>query len=52
MEKDLNVQIDDFGADAQLNSLVRGYHDLFTDYMAKTGQNGAIHIVGDYRKIM
>lgn len=49
LEKDLNLLIDDFGADDSLESLVRGYHDLLSDYMGKMNKAGVVHVVGHYR---
>lgn len=47
--RDLNLKIDDFAADTKLNTFVRAYHELLTDFMSRMGQAGAIHIRGSYR---
>lgn len=52
LRRDLNILIDDFSADDRKGSLVRGYHDLLSDYMAKRGAKGVIHIKGEYRPFM
>lgn len=52
LRRDLKVEIDDFSADDNKALLVRGYHDLLSDYMAKRGAKGVIHIKGDYRPFM
>ncbi len=45
---DLNLLIDNFGADPNLSGAIRGYNDLLSDYMAKLGVRGAIHFSGSY----
>jgi hypothetical protein len=45
---DLNLLIDDYGANPDLSSAIRGYNDLLSDYMAKLGVRGAIHFSGSY----
>ncbi|MHC9235915.1 SDH family Clp fold serine proteinase [Pseudooceanicola sp. 502str34] len=39
----LKLKIENFGADAGLNSAVREYYDLFIDYCGKIGSGVAIH---------
>jgi len=48
-EKELNLMIDDFGANEEKCATIRAYYDLFADYMVKRGTVGAIHIHGEYR---
>lgn len=52
LEKDLKLQIDDYGKDAVRAGFIRGYHDLLSDYMMRRGANGVIHVDGDYRSFM
>jgi len=52
LQKDLNLMIDDFGANADTCSVIRAYHNLLSDYMTKRGADGIIHIPGDYRQFM
>ena len=46
LRRELNVLIDDFGADAELSRNVREYHEFLTDYMAKIGVFGVVHTSG------
>lgn len=39
----VNLKIKDFGADPELNKVIREYYDLFIDYCAKIGVASAIH---------
>ncbi len=48
LEKDLNVQIDDFGKVSAESDQIRNYHDLLSDYMARRGAKGVIHFNGEY----
>jgi hypothetical protein len=52
LRKDLNLVIEDFGDNESMCSTIRSYHDLLSDYMARRGTNGVIHIPGDYRPFM
>ena len=52
LEKDLNLQIDDYGANPTLSGQVRGYHDLLSDYMIRRGAKGVIHFEGEYKPFM
>lgn len=54
LEKHLNLRIDDFTDHPALGTglSIREYHELLTDYMSKTGANGAYHVVGEYGKFM
>jgi hypothetical protein len=40
---DLNLQIEDFGADQKLSEIIRAYYKLLRDYMRKRSFNGIIH---------
>lgn len=46
LRKDLNLKIDDFGADAELSRSVREYYQFLVDYMGKIGAFGAVHATG------
>lgn len=48
LTRDLNLLIDDFGADPQLCAAVKQYHTLLDDYMMKRGNRGVVHTVGKY----
>jgi len=52
LERDLNLQIDDFGQNADLSKCVRQYHDLLSDYMSKLRQSGVVHFADHYRPFM
>ncbi len=52
LRRDLNLEIEDFGDNAPMCSVIRAYHDLLSDYMAKRNTYGVIHIPGDYRPFM
>ena len=43
LRRDMRLKIDDFGADHMLSRAIRGYHDLFEDYLTKRGIVMAIH---------
>ena len=49
LRKDLNLKIDDFGENKDLDKKIRGYYNLLDDYMIKKGDRGVLHIVGIYR---
>jgi hypothetical protein len=49
---DIKVLIDDFGNDAELSAIIRGYHDLLWDYMAKVRTRGVVHFAGNYSPFM
>jgi hypothetical protein len=48
LDKDLKLLIDDFGANPARRSVIRAYHELLSDYMAKRGVVGVLHIAGEY----
>ncbi len=48
LERDLGLKIDDFGIRLDLSDIIRSYHSLFQDYMAKMQHRGALHTVGSY----
>lgn len=43
LRRELNLKIDDFGQNAELNEGIRGYHKLLLDYMTKMNHQSAIH---------
>ena len=47
----LNLQIEDFGRDTELNSCVRIYYRLLRDYMVKRGHRWVVHTREHYRPI-
>jgi len=48
----LRLQIDDFGADRELNHKVRQYHKLLVDYMGRRAHVGVTHWPGHYTPFM
>ncbi len=52
LRKELNLKIDDFGADPPASLVIRSYSDLLSDYMSKRGTRGVVHINSDYRSFM
>lgn len=51
MRRDLNLKIDDFGEDVELNDTVRRYHKLLTDYMGKNRHGAAVHTRDAYEPL-
>jgi len=52
LKRELNLKIDNFGADKKLNDMLREYHRVFVDYCAVIGLNpehSATHVPGLYR---
>jgi hypothetical protein len=52
LRKDLNLVIDDFGADKAMSSVIKPYHDLLSDYMVKRDNQGVVHVYGRYSPFM
>jgi hypothetical protein len=52
IDKDLNLLVDDFGKDTNLSEKIRYYHDLLSDYMARSKNLGVIHVDGSYAPFM
>ena len=48
LRRDLDLRIEDFGANPELSKAVRGYHDLFMDYLSKLGGPMAMHNDGNF----
>lgn len=46
LTRDMRLKIDDFGADQELSDAIRGYHQLFEDYLAKRSIVMAVHVNG------
>jgi hypothetical protein len=49
LRKDLNLKIDNFGENANLDKMIRSYYDLLDDYMIKRGNKGVLHMDGLYQ---
>ena len=49
LEKDLKLQIDDFGKKTEVASNIKAYDNLLSDYMVKRGTHGVIHFQGEYK---
>lgn len=49
IQQELNLKIDDFGADTQLNNLVRPYYRLLQDYMQRVRHSLVIHTANSYQ---
>ena len=52
LRRDLDLRIDDFGANPELSKAVRGYHVLFMDYLSKLGSHMAIHVDGNFIPVL
>lgn len=52
LRRDLKLMIDDFGKDPAASSVIKSYHDLLSDYMAKRDTQGVVHVCGEYRSFM
>jgi hypothetical protein len=52
LHRDLNLKIDDFGADPNLSQSVKQYYRLFEDYTVKRDHEAALHTMGAYLPIM
>lgn len=48
LKRRVNLKIEDFAADKNLNNAIRTHYRLLKDYMNRTGQDGVIHMVGKY----
>ena len=48
---DIKLLIDDFGTDDSLNEIIRNYHGLASDYIAKMGIDAYIHSMTGIRRI-
>ena len=51
LRRELNLKVDDFGADGLLNEAVQKYHRLLSDYMGKMGQQIVIHTREGYESL-
>lgn len=49
LDQELNLQIDDFGADKALADAVKSYYRLVIDYAARLGQRTVVHRPSFYR---
>lgn len=52
LEKDLRLQIDDFGANPVTAKAVSEYHELLSDYMVKLQMMGIVHFAGKFQAYM
>lgn len=48
LQKDLNLEIDDFGLDPELASKIKAYYKLLRDYMVRRRHAGVLHRRGAY----
>jgi len=48
IENDLNLIIEDFAADMQLNNLVRSYYRLLQNYMLQNNHEFVVHVPKSY----
>lgn len=51
LRRDLNLQIEDYGKNRELWTLVRNFWSIHTDYMSRIGSRGVIYTKGRYRPI-
>jgi hypothetical protein len=51
LRNDLRLEIEDFAADPDLARCVKDYHVLLSDYMAKLGNRGILHMRGSCVKV-
>jgi hypothetical protein len=47
LERKLKLKIEDFGADDELDKMVREYYTLFEDYMIKRDSFVVLHTLND-----
>ena len=52
LTRDLNLLINDFGVNQETNRRIKDYYRLLTDYMAKLGSTGALHIRGRFTSLL
>jgi hypothetical protein len=50
LRKEMNLKIDDFGADPKLSSAIKDYFIFLTDYMGKIGVYWIVHTCGSCMK--
>lgn len=51
VRRELKLQVEDFGRDAELCTALRTYHRLTTDFMRKMGHGDVLHSQGRYRPL-
>ncbi len=51
LRREINLRIEDFGRDAELNSYIRGFYRLLRDYIIKRGHKWVVHTREHYRPI-
>ena len=52
LRRELNIKIDDFGADTEMTKVIREYHGLLFDYVARLGQESVIHTRAQFEPVM
>ena len=52
LRRELNLKIDDFGADLETHTAVRRYHGLLTDFMARNRHKSVVHIRSGYKSLV
>lgn len=52
LRRDLNLQIEDFGAEETMSKSIRSYHELLSDYMMRRDIHGVIHTCSEFLPFM
>ena len=52
LRRRVNLEIEDYGEDAQLSNLIRNYWSLLIDFVRKLGTRGVIHVKGQHKQII
>ena len=52
LERDLKLQIDDFGANMRQSEAIHKYHNLLSDHMQNLGVSGVVHIANRFKPYM
>lgn len=52
LRNNLNLEIEDFGGNPDRNEMIRSYHKLLTNYMAKRSHVGVVHTAKRYRPFL
>jgi hypothetical protein len=48
LRREINLQIEDFGANVKLSEPIRSYHRLLVDYMGRRGHKVSVHVKGSF----
>lgn len=51
LRRDINLKIDDFGANPKLNHAIKCYHRLLRDYILRRGSTWVIHTPKEYKAL-